>query len=72
MTISFGVSKESLLVIEFTNKKKTHKRIDYHSVKKIIENAWNILISKGKNLDSLGLKTGQVKYFRFKKVINKD
>ena len=37
---SFGISIESFLVIEFTSKKKTHKKVYYDSVNKIIKNTW--------------------------------
>ena len=30
--ISFGISKESFSVIEFTSEKKTHKKVDYDSI----------------------------------------
>ena len=39
-TISFGVSKESFPVFEFTSEKKTHKKVDNVSINEIIENAW--------------------------------
>ena len=47
--ISFGVSKESFYVIVFISEKKTHMNVDYDFINETIENAWNVLTSKGKN-----------------------
>ena len=48
-TISFSFSKESFPIIEFKSEKKNHKKVDYDSINEIIENAWKVLISKGRN-----------------------
>ena len=72
--------KKVFSVIEFTNEKKTHKKVDYDSINEIIENAKKVLTSKGKISDALlihimyalGLKTGEVRYLRFEDVYNKD
>ena len=76
--ISFGISKDNFPIIEFSSAKKAPKLSNSKSVGEIVEEARNVLTSKGKTADDLlihlmyapGLRTGEVKYLRFEDVKN--
>ena len=76
--ISFGISKDNFPIIEFSSAKKAPKLANSKSVDEIVEEARNVLTSKGKTADALlihlmyalGSRTGEVKYLRFEDVKN--
>ena len=76
--ISFDISKDNFPIIEFSSAKKAPKLANSKSVDEIVEEARNVLTSKGKTADvlliylmyALGLRTGEVKYLRFEDVKN--
>ena len=76
--ISFGISKDKFPITEFSSAKKAPKLANSKSVDEIVEEARNVLISKGKTVDALlihlmyalWLRIGEVKYLRFEDVKN--